>query len=190
MAAEPIKVLAISGSLRARSHTCAALRVALRGAAEAGAATEIFDLRETPLPFCDAREEEDTLPPEVHRFRAAVKEAQGLILGSPEYHGSFSGVIKNALDLLSFDELSGKMVGLIAVSGGASGVSALSHLRLVMRAVHAWVIPQQVMIPHASRAFDEELAIVDARLEERLLEIGHEVVKFARIHAAAGLPPA
>jgi NAD(P)H-dependent FMN reductase len=182
-------VLAISGSLRAKSRTREAVRVALRGAAEAGARTELLCLRELNLPFCDGRDDEESLPPVVHELRAKVKAARGLILGSPEYHGSFSGALKNALDLLSFDEMAGKMVGLVAVSGGASGVSTLSHLRLVMRAVHAWVIPQQVMVPHSSKAFDESGRLVDPGIEARLLEVGREVVKFARIHAAAGNPP-
>lgn len=182
-------VAAISGSLRPRSFTCAALAVALRGAEAAGARTDLIDLRALPLPFCDAREDDSTLPAEVHDLRRRVKAAHGLLLGSPEYHGSFSGVIKNALDLLSSDELAGKMVGLISVSGGGSGISALSHLRLVMRAVHAWVIPQQVTVPRAGSAFDAEMRLRDPALEERLLVIGAEVVKFARLHAAAGLPP-
>ena len=83
--ARETRVLAISGSLRARSHTCEALGVALRGAAEAGAVTEMFDLRENPLPFCDARDAEDTLPAAVHRFRERVRAVHGLIVGSPEY---------------------------------------------------------------------------------------------------------
>ncbi len=184
----PVKVLGIAGSLRAHSRTVAAVRAALRGAADAGARTELVWLRDLDLPFCDARPDEE-LPPAVRAFRAWVKEADGLILGSPEYHGSFSGVLKNALDLLSSDELAGKMVGLVAVSGGGGGVSTLSHLRLVMRAVHAWVIPQQVAVPHASAAFDEEGRPKDPKIEARLLEVGREVVKFARIHAAAGRPP-
>jgi NAD(P)H-dependent FMN reductase len=190
MPPEPLRILAVSGSLRARSYTCMALEIAMRGAADAGAATEVYDLREHPLPFCDAREAEDTLPPEVHVLRAKALAAHGLLVGTPEYHGSYSGVIKNALDLLSFDELGGKMVGLVAVSGGASGASALSHLRLVMRAVHAWVVPQQVMVPYASKAFDEQGRARDPALEKRLLDLGREVVKFARIHAAAEPPPA
>jgi FMN reductase len=185
--ADPVTILGISGSLRRDSHTFQAVTIALRGAAEAGARTELVDLREWPLPFCDAREDETTLPREVHELRARVKAAAGLILGSPEYHGSFSGVLKNALDLLSADELAGKMVGLVTVSGGASGGSALSHLRLVMRAVHAWVIPGQVMIPRAGSVFDETGRLLDPKLEARLLEVGRDVVKYARVHRDAGV---
>jgi NAD(P)H-dependent FMN reductase len=185
--APAVRVVAISGSLRPDSLTFFATRLALEAAAAAGARTELIDLREWPLPFCDARE--DALAAEVVRLRETIKAAQGLIIGSPEYHGSFSGVVKNALDLLSDDERQGKMVGLVSVAGGASGMSALSHLRLVMRAVHAWVVPQQVMVPHAHRAFDRTGAALDAKIGERLADLGREVVKYARIHQAAGMPP-
>ena len=81
------------------------------------------------------------------------------------------------------------MVGLVSVAGGASGVSALSHLRLVMRAVHAWVVPHQVMVPHVHAAFDPSGTVKDGKLAKRLDELGREVVKFARVHLAAGMPP-
>ena len=60
-------------------------------------------------------------PDDVFRLRTEVKEAEGVILGTPEYHGSFSGVLKNALDLMGFDEFEGKMIGLVGVSGGRMG---------------------------------------------------------------------
>lgn len=186
---QPLLVVGISGSLRRQSNTFQAVRHALRGAAEAGARTEMIDLREWPLPFMDARDGDECGSDAVVGLRGRVKSAQGLIVGSPEYHGSFSGVVKNALDLLTDEELAGKMVGLVSVAGGASGMSALSHLRLVMRAVHAWVVPQQVMIPYASNAFDDAGAPKDPSIAARLDELGREVVKFARIHLAAGMPP-
>ena len=51
----------------------------------------------------------------LHRLRKEVKEAHGIIVGTPEYHGSLSGVLKNALDLMSFDEIEGKMMGLVVL---------------------------------------------------------------------------
>ena len=63
------------------------------------------------------------------------------ILATPEYHGGSSGVLKNALDLMGFDEFEGKMVGLVGVSGGRMGaVDALNTLRNIGRALHAWVV--------------------------------------------------
>ncbi len=117
------------------------------------------------------------------RLRTEVKQAEGVILGTPEYHGSFSGVLKNALDLMGFDEFEGKMIGLVGVSGGRMGAfDALNSLRNIGRALHAWVIPEQTSVPEAWKVFSEDGKIADAQLEERLKEIGRQVARFARLH--------
>jgi NAD(P)H-dependent FMN reductase len=144
------------GSLRQGSYTRLALQVALRGARETGAEASLIDLRESQLIFCDGKENEGGYPKDVFRLREEVKRAHGVILGTPEYHGGLSGVLKNALDLMGFEELEGKMIGLVGVSGGTLGaVHALSHLRSVGRALHAWVIPEQAAVTEAWKVFDE-----------------------------------
>ena len=111
--------------------------------------------------------------------------APGLILGTPEYHGGVSGVLKNALDLMGFEELEGKMIGLIGVSGGALGaVHALGHLRTVGRALHAWVIPEQVAIAEAWNVFDEKGNLKNSELEKRLLQLGSQVARFSYLHTS------
>ena len=131
-----IRVVGLSGSLRDGSYTRLAVQIALRGAAELGAETRLLDLRDYELPFCDGRVDEATCPPDVLRLRRDLRAAQGIILGTPEYHASFSGVLKNALDLMGFDEFEGKMLGLVGVSGGRLGaINALNSLRMVGRAL-------------------------------------------------------
>jgi FMN reductase len=97
--------------LRAGSFTRMALQVALAGAQEAGAQTRLIDLREYHLIFCDGKEDESTYPKDVFRLREDVRVAQGIILATPEYHGGYSGILKNALDLMGFEEFEGKMLG-------------------------------------------------------------------------------
>lgn len=63
----------------------------------------------------------DQLPENVRKWRELLESATGVILASPEYHGSYSGVLKNALDLLSSSHLKNKTVGLMAVAAGALG---------------------------------------------------------------------
>ena len=131
-----IRVVGISGSLRDGSYTRQAVQVALRGAAELGAATRLLDLRDYALMFSTGRVDEETCPPDVLRLRRDLRAAQGIILGTPEYHASFSGVLKNALDLMGFEEFEGKMLGLVGVSGGRLGaINALNSLRMVGRAL-------------------------------------------------------
>jgi NAD(P)H-dependent FMN reductase len=182
-----VRVVGISGSLRERSYTRRAVEIALHGANRSGAHTQLIDLRKYRLPFCDGREEETSYPGDVASLRETVQQAQGLILGTPEYHGSFSGVLKNVVDLMGFDELEGKMIGLVGVAGGAMGaLGALTALRSVGRAVHAWVIPDQASIPEAWKAFDDKMNLQDPVLQEKLEAVGRQVSQFAQLHTSAG----
>ena len=177
-----LRIAGISGSLRAGSYTRRAVEIALKGAAETGAETRLIDLRDYNLVF-RAGKDDTGYPGDVFRLRTEVKQAEGVILGTPEYHGSFSGVLKNALDLMGFDEFEGKMIGLVGVSGGRMGAfDALNSLRNIGRALHAWVIPEQTSVPEAWKVFSEDGKIADAQLEERLKEIGRQVARFARLH--------
>ncbi len=184
-ARDQIRIVAICGSLRPGSYTRMALQVTLRGARDTGAEAKLIDLREYQLIFCDGKENENAYPKDVFRLRDDVKRAHGVILGTPEYHAGVSGVLKNAFDLMGFEELEGKMIGLVGVSGGAFGsVHALSHLRTVGRALHAWVIPEQVAVSEAWKAFDEEGNSKNPELEKRLLELGRQVARFSYLHTS------
>jgi FMN reductase len=184
-ARDQIQIVAICGSLRPGSYTRMALQVALRGARETGAEATLIDLRNYQLIFCDGKKDENGYPKDVFRLREEVKRAHGLILGTPEYHGGVSGVLKNALDLMGFEELEGKMIGLVGVSGGALGaVHALSHLRTVGRALHAWVIPEQAAVSEAWKAFDEKGNLKNPEIEKRLLDLGRQVARFSYLHTS------
>jgi NAD(P)H-dependent FMN reductase len=162
-----------------------ALEVALRGAQELGVQTELIDLGTYDLIFCDGAKDESSYPAGVFKLREAVKGAQGIILGTPEYHGGMSGVLKNALDLMGFDEFEGKMIGLIGVSGGQMGAAyALNSLRTIGRALHAWVIPEQVVIPKAWQVFDSSGQLKNKDVETRLEEVGRQVARFAYLHSS------
>ncbi len=178
----PLRIAGISGSLRAGSYTRRAVEAALAGAAESGAQTRLIDLNGYNLIF-RAGQDETGYPSDVARLRAEIKQADGIILGTPEYHGSLSGVLKNALDLMGFDEFEGKMIGLVGVSGGQMGAfDALNTLRNIGRALHAWVIPEQASIPEAWKVFTEDGKIADPKLEKRLKDVGRQVARFAQLH--------
>jgi len=170
-------VLALVGSLREHSYTRLTTAHALRGAEAAGATTELLDLREYDLPPLnpDADEQGDSAT-----VIDRVNAADAVILGSPMYHGSYSGVLKNALDYCGFDEFEGKTVGLLAVSGGAFPVTTLEHLRSVCRALNAWVLPHQAAVPKAHSAF-ENGEFVDSDTADRVATLGERVVRYADI---------
>jgi len=175
-------VVAISGSLRERSYTRLALRRALDAAETAGADAELLDLRAFDLPPLDpdADDQGDSAA-----FARHVREADAVLLGTPVYHGSYSGVLKNALDHCGFDEFEGKTVGLLGVAGGAFPITALEHLRSVCRALDAWVLPHQAAIPRASAAFADG-TFADERLEARVVTLGRRVVEYANIEPDPG----
>ena len=180
-----VSVIGICGSLRTGSYTRKALEISLEGAREVGAETELINLRDYQLVFSDGKENPDSYPEDVRILREKAAAADGIILGTPEYHGSFSGVLKNTLDLMGFEEFEAKILGLVGVSGGEMGaVNALNGLRVVGRALHAWVLPEQVSIPEAWKLFDGQGRLKDEKLEHRLREVGRQVARFAYLHSS------
>lgn len=177
-----VLVLGICGSMRTPSLTRDAVEMALAGVRSTGAQTDLIDLAELGLPFCDGREDEDTYPGEVQTFRSTLRQAQGLIFGTPEYHNSMTGALKNAIDLCTATDLEHKMVGLIGVAGGAMGaINAIDHLRTVMRGVGAWVVPHQVSVASTS---DMRGGIEDEAIRQRLFKLGADVARFSKLMAA------
>jgi FMN reductase len=174
-----VKIVGISGSLRPGSYSRQALNVAAQRVIALGANMEVLDLQTLQLPFCDGGDDYPSYP-DVVRLRQAVQAADALILATPEYHGSVSGVLKNALDLMSFDQLSGKVTGLISVLGGQPNSNALNDLRVILRWVHAWVIPEQVAIGQAWKAFAEDGKILDEKLAQRFDQFAQSLVDSTR----------
>ena len=175
-----IHVAAICGSLRGNGITRMALTYALDGARELGATTHLIDLREYDLVFCDGSSD---YPADVQRLRRDVREAQGLLIGTPVYHGSYSGVLKNALDLMGFREFEGRVVGLVGVAGGSSGAMVtLANLRTVFRSLHSWVVPDEVSISKSDSVFSSAGVCNDEPICDRLLNLGRQVARFSYLH--------
>ena len=181
----PVRVVGIAGSLREGNSTSAVVHIALQGAREVGAEVALLDLAEYELAFCDGREDESTYPAGVHRLRADVAAAEGIILGTPEYHGGVTGVLKNALDLMGFDEFGGEMIGLVGVSGGRMGATnALVNLRTIGRSLHAWVVPEQVSVSRSSNALNADGSLKDPELDSSVRNVGAQVARFAFLHSS------
>src|SRR5690606_11510548 len=175
-----MKVVGIGGSLRPGSQSEYAVRVSLRGAEEAGARTTLIAGDQLQLPFYDAAIAERTAS--ARRLVEAVREADGLIVGSPGYHGGPSGLIKNALDYLEDlrdDErpyLAGRAVGLITVAAGwQAAVGTLNHLRTAVHALRGWPTPLGGAINSRETKFDETGACNDSAALARLRVMGRQV---------------
>lgn len=181
----PPTIVAVTGSLRDGSYTRTALKYALAAAERSGAETDLIDLRKYDLPVFDP-DLDDAEQGDAERLTERVRRADGVILGSPVYHGSYSGAIRNFHDYCSFDEYEDTVVGLLATAGGGSYASTLDHLRITVRGVHGRVIPHQIGIPNASDRFEVDetapdgRAFVDDDLRERVERLGRDLVEEAR----------
>ena len=150
---------------------------------------KLIDLRDYRLTFADGEDENpESVPEDVLRLRREVGSAHGILLGTPEYHGSLSGVLKNALDLMGFDEFEGKMIGLIGVSGGQS-VLSMPSIRcgtLGARCTPGWCRNRSPS--RRLRIFSQPpVGIRDVDIRERLQSASDDrVAEFARLHEGAG----
>ena len=159
-------VIGIAGSLRSGSYTQIILRLILETIKKNGIAPEELSLHSLNLPFFLGDEEEKTIDA-VRFFKEKIAAATGIILATPEYHGSMSGTLKNALDFLDDEGLSGKLVGVVAVMGGNIGGSSLEHIRTVVHKLKGFVIPQDLII-HRSREIFDSKGNVSSDVEKRL----------------------
>jgi len=170
-------VVALCGSRRDASKTRVALQSVVDVARDRGATATLVDLDDYDLPPFDADHGDAGDAPELKR---TVDVADAIVLGTPNYHGSYSGVLKNALDYLGRDEFAGKTVGLLEVAGGQFPGSALAHLRAVARTLNAWTLPVEVAIPSSHSTVSAD-AIVDDDVADRVADLGTEVVDYARV---------
>ncbi len=176
---ESVQIVGVCGSLVADSTTKKALAYALKGASELEVNTRLIELRDYKLVFY-GEVEEAAYPPDVFRLRKTLKEAHGIIFGTPEYYGSLTGALKNMFDLMGRGELEGKVVGLVGVAGGHTGaINTLNTLRIIGRNLHSWVLPHEVSISESGKRFEPDGSVKNPALEERLLEVGRLVARFA-----------
>ncbi len=178
-------IVAVGGTLRAGSSTERAMRHVLKAAERAGARTRLISGPALQLPMYQPENPERT---EAARdLVAQLALADGIILGSPGYHGSISGLVKNALDYaedLRGDArpyFSGRAVGCIATAGGWPGaVNTLGALREIVHALRGWPTPLGAAINSSERVFDEHGECLVPRVAELLDLIAAEVMGFPR----------
>lgn len=178
-------IVGIGGTIGAVSSTERALRIALDAVEREEFATRLFGGEDMArLPLYDPRATSRTS--QEREFVDAVRKASGVIIASPGYHGSLSGVVKNALDLLeetARDErpyLADMPVGLIATAYGwqATG-STIAALRSIVHALRGWPTPFAAAINTQVTQFDDQGGATDPAVVEQLCLIGRQVARFA-----------
>lgn len=188
--ATSVRLLAFAGSLRTDSYNRKLVRVLAAGATAAGAEVDVAELRELAIPLYDGDlEAAGNVPPGVRTLQEKLAAADGLLISTPEYNGSISGVLKNALDWMSrpqangksgTDLFAGKPVGIVSASpGGLGGLRSLIDLRNMLGKLGMWVAPAQVAVGGAANAFDAQGGLIDEARRAQVHAVGAAVVKAA-----------
>jgi FMN reductase len=182
-----LRVVGIGGSTRARSTTEQVLEFTLGEASRRGAETTLFGSEALMQlrPYCGDPSRDD---PTARKLLAAMAAADAVVIASPGYHGTVSGLVKNALDHL--EELRGhdppyltaKPVGCIATAyGWQAAVSTLATLRQVVHALRGWPSPLGAAINMVHTSIDASGTIADARARATLSTIATEICDFASV---------
>jgi chromate reductase, NAD(P)H dehydrogenase (quinone) len=158
------RLLAMAGSTRAGSTNQRLLDLAVAAARDAGAEVTAIRLREFDLPLYDGDLEATDFPAKADQLRALFIDHDGFLIATPEYNGSISGVLKNAIDwasrprpgesMVALPAFRGKVAGIMSASiSPFGGLRSLMHLRQILGTVQTLVATEQVAVPFADKAF-------------------------------------
>lgn len=187
------RILAFAGSSRRESFNRKLLAIAAEGARQAGATVTLINLKDFPLPLFDQDlEAESGLPQGALDLKRLFQNHDGLLIASPEYNGSLTPLLKNAIDWVSRPEphepkpglraFRGKYAVLMAASpGGLGGLRGLNHLRDILHGVGVCILPVQKAVPQAHQAFDSEGQLVEAKQQAAVQQLGQELTRVLRL---------
>ena len=176
------RILAFAGSTRAESYNKRLVKIASAGARAAGASVTEVDLRELPMPLFDQDlETREGLPASARRFKDLLLAHDGLLIASPEYNSSISGVLKNAIDWASRPVpgetplacFIGKVAVIMSASPGAlGGLRGLAHVRAMFGNIHVLVLPDQLAVSKAHEAFQPDGTLKEAKQQAAVERLG------------------
>jgi FMN reductase len=178
-------VVGVGGTLADKSSSELAMRYTLKLARALGAETEVLTGDALVMPmYAPQRKLDDS---KVDRLLAALRASDAIVLASPGYHGSVSGLLKNALDYIegmrvdSRSYLAGRAVGCIACAAGWQTTgSTLATLRAIVHSLRGWPTPLGVCINTSVKVFSENGDCLDGAVAGQLAILAEEVVEFAR----------
>lgn len=186
-----IKILAFAGSTREDSVNKKLVIEAADLAQQMKATTTVLDLKDYPIPFYDGDlEAEQGMPENAKHLRRLMVQSDIILIASPEYNGSLSGLLKNAIDWASRSEqggssreaFKGKKFVIMSASPGSSGrAKGLGHLRAILEHIGGTVMPQQVVVAGAYQAFDEQGHLKDLKVKVELQQLIEATMQACRI---------
>lgn len=185
------KILAFAGSLREHSFSKRIVKTATKGAENAGAEITYIDLRDFPMPIYNADDhEKNGFDENALKFQKLLNDHDGFLIASPEYNGSLSGALKNAIDWASRksekygqgEVFHGKIAAIMTESPGVfGGIRCLGHLRGVLSILLVNVLPSEIAVGKVHEMFDgngEEMT--DEKMKKILEELGASLVDILR----------
>ena len=168
MEQKPVKIIGLGGTMGVSYSTgLAALKCALQGAENEGATVKCIDISLLNFPMYAEMKE---YPQAILDFVAEIHQADALILSSPLYHGSVSGLMKNVLDWLEIlhdktpPYLAYKPVGLICVAGGAQALQGINSMEQIVRALRGWTVPFVVPVLRSWQVFKADDTVTDDKV--------------------------
>ena len=189
------KVLVIAGSVRARSYNVRLAALATKELARADVDVTPISLVDYPLPIYDADGAERSGPaPNAVKLKQLLAAHHGVFIASPEYNASITPLLKNTIDWISVvrergePQLAVYQNRVFALGGASPGRSGAMHSLLTLRQVlavgcRALVLAEQVSVPNAEQAFDENDELRDTRAADQLKLVVRKLVETARLFA-------
>ncbi len=174
-------ILILSGTNRPGSYALKMANALARHYREANLPHEVFSLADLPPEIIDPRSYAQK-PPGFAAVQQRVLEAAGLHVVSPEYNGSFPGVLKYFIDMLKFpDSFERKPVAFVGEAAGVwGGLRAVEQLQMIFGYRNAHVFPERVFVPGVTAKFDASGNLTDAAIDERLGRQARGFAAFAR----------
>lgn len=183
-----MKIVCFAGALRSGSISKQLVQEAARSLSERhGIIADYADLKDYPFPVYDTDTEQNIgIPDSIIQLALRIRDANALIIASPEYNGGISSVLKTLVDWLSRvkpSPLAGKFLLLLSASpSGSGGVLGLWHTRVPFEACGVHVFPHMVAVPRAQSAFGSDGRLVDEKSQKKVDEIVDAFVKHVAVH--------
>ncbi len=168
-----LNVLGVGGSLREGSYSSRGVSLCLELARQHGADTRLLELRTVELPLY--RPDVEPLPETARGVAELVRWADAFVLGTPDYHGTMSGAMKNFLDY-HWSEFAGKLFGYVCASH-EKGLTAMEGMRIAVRQCYGWSLPYGVSI-YGEQDLDAAGAVVNQRVAARLRMLARDLVVY------------
>ncbi|WP_278404644.1 NADPH-dependent FMN reductase [Pseudoalteromonas ruthenica] len=177
------KIIALAGSLRKNSFNQAVINHAAQLAQQQGCEVEVISLAELNLPMFDEDIEAQGVPSSAQQLKDKLRSADAILLASPEYNGSITAVLKNAIDWASRTEAGAtpafrnKVVALFAASpGGLGGLRGLNHVRDILSGIGALVLGDQLAIAGIHGFVNDQGELTDSATSEKIAGLTSQLI--------------